>query len=124
MVNNLHAELKATAGFSLIELLVVVAIIAILSAIALPLYRGYVTTAAEGVLMHNISTIEIFQEDLRLRTGSYATDIAAVRALGWTPDSDGITYAMTGSTSAYQVTATDDAGVSVCLAFPGKTACP
>jgi prepilin-type N-terminal cleavage/methylation domain-containing protein len=113
-----------SSGFSLIELLVAVAIIAVLSSIALPLYRGYIATAAEGVLTYNITTIEVFQEDVRLRTGRYATDIAAVRALGWTPDGDGITYAMTGSPSAYQVTATDASGVSVCLAFPGKTACP
>jgi len=110
-------------GLTLIEMLVVIGIIALLSGIALPLYRDYLRTAAEGVLTHNIVTIEMFQEDIRLRTGRYATNLGDVRTLGWVPDSDRITYAMTGDGSRYEVTAENDTGVAVCLSFPGKQRC-
>ncbi|MGA1675734.1 MAG: type IV pilin protein [Pseudomonadales bacterium] len=110
-------------GLTLIEMLVVIAIIALLSGIALPLYRDYLRTAAEGVLTHNIVTIEIFQEDIRLRTGRYATDLETVRALGWVPDSDRIRYAMTSDGGRYDVIAENDSGVSICLSFPGKQRC-
>ena len=50
-------------GFTLIELMIVVAVLAIISAIALPAYNGYVQTSREAVLINNISTIEVFQEE-------------------------------------------------------------
>ncbi len=42
--------------------MIAVAIITIIFAVALPIYEGYVITAREGVLVNNISTIEIFRK--------------------------------------------------------------
>ena len=116
-------------GFSLIELMIAIAIIAIISAIALPLYNDYIDTGEEGVLVNNISTIEIFQEDFRLRNGVYAVnlaDIAAITAaIGWNPQAnDGITYSIADSDgSFYEVTATNADGESVCIQFPARDRC-
>ena len=118
------------SGFSLVELMIAVAIIAILSAIALPLYNGYIATSREGVLVFNISTIEVFQQDRRLRTGAFLTeaeDAAEIQAeIGWRPEEDnGIEYSISpGPDGGYDVTATDSTGVTVCMRFPGKARCP
>lgn len=118
-------------GFSLIELMVAIAIIAILSMVAVPAYQNYLQTARESVLAHNISTMRIFQEDFRLRTGAYSGenwsppapgDDAVAHQTGWLPDQDGrnITYVLTavGGTS-YTVVATDgNTGASLTRTFP------
>jgi type IV pilus assembly protein PilE len=116
-------------GFTLIELMIVVAIVAIISAVALPMYTGYIETSRQGALVNNISTIELFQEDFRLRTGNYllvAANAAAIKAaIGWDPQDDAaVTYAI-ASTAAntYNVTATDDSGTTVCMRFPAKVRC-
>ena len=119
-------------GFTLIELMIAVAIIAIVASIALPMYNGYIQTSREGVLVTNISSIEIFQEDFRMRTGNYLTvaaDVAAITAgIGWEPRDDGnITYSIAagagGAGDAYRVTAADSSGTTVCLRMPAKTRC-
>ena len=122
----MHREAQ---GFTLVELMVVVAVIAIISAIALPLYNGYIQNSREAVLVNNISTIEVFQEDFRLRTGAYLTaaadEAAITAAIDWESNGDapGTTYSIAaGPAGSYEVTATSD-GVSVCLRLPDGVRC-
>lgn len=118
-------------GFTLIELMIAVAILAIIAAVAIPMYQDYIQTARVGTLINNIATIEVFQEDFRLRNGAYqagewdAGPDAGLADLGWAPqDDDGTVYTITVAGNTYQVTATDAAGTTVCRVFPARTDCP
>ena len=116
-------------GFSLIELMVALGIIAVLAAFAVPAYNSYVDTAEQGQLISNIQTMEVFQEDFFLRNGAYANnlaDIAAIDgAIGWTPQrNDGITYSIANSDGTfYRVTAVAPNGLTVCMQFPDNVLC-
>jgi type IV pilus assembly protein PilE len=129
MISMQFSNASRSRGFTLIELMIAIAIIAVLSAIALPLYNDYIETAEQGVLVHNISSIEIFQEDFRLRNGVYANelaDLAAITAaIGWAPQAnDGMTYSIAASDgTVYQITATSAAGDSACVQYPDNTRC-
>ncbi len=121
---------SAIQGFTLVELMIVVAVLAIITAIAMPAYNGYVQTSREAVLMNNISTIEVFQEDFRLRTGNYFVgpgNLAAITAaIDWEPEGDepGTTYTIAdGGAGTYEVTATSPQGTSVCLSLPDGVRC-
>ena len=127
------SRISVRAGFSLVELMVVIAVLAIIVAIAAPLYRGYVETAATGALINNVATMEVFQEDVMLRTGSYADgaydpragETSLTDAIGWRPRADtGAVYVVEAATaSSYQITATDAQGRTVCRIMPARTPC-
>ena len=133
MAASFHPAL-ASAGFSLLELLIAVAVIVAVAAIGIPVYRGYVATAEETALANQVATMAVFQEDTRLRTGSYAAgtfDSASgintlTAAIGWQPaGGDDTIYVVTadGGTS-WTVTACASAGRNLCRVFPANTACP
>lgn len=115
-------------GFTLLEMMIAVAILAILAGVGIPTYNGYLDNSREAKLISNIATIEVFQENHRLKTGSYATvgaNLAAITAaIDWEPQTnDNITYVLAASGTGYSITATDDQGKSVCMIYPDKTRC-
>ena len=71
---------RRARGFSLIELLVVVAIVAILSNIAVSSYRNYVLRTARTEGRMALLAIQVAQEKFFLQRNQYAQDIATVRA--------------------------------------------
>ena len=125
----MHPPRRSADGFSLIELLVAIGIVAIISAIAFPIYTDYIQTSEDGVLLQNVMTMELFQEDFRLRNGAYANDLADLAAItdaiGWEPQADdGFLYSIAASDgSIYQVTATNESGYSICVEFPSRDRC-
>lgn len=124
---------RPPTGFSLLELLIVLAVIAVVAAIAVPAYRDYVGTARDAALVRQVTTIEVFQEDHKLRTGIYgagrydaANGIATLTdAIDWKPSSDdGVVYDVTANGGeSWTARVTDSTGRTICRVFPGGRPC-
>lgn len=115
-------------GFTLIELMITVAVIGIIAAVALPFYQDYQATARISVLNDNIQTIRLMQDERRSDLGEFAEGVyipggsqTLTTNLGWRPrtTTDVITYtvecAVDGATagectrtSGYTVTASHE----------------
>ena len=67
--------LKNTNGFTLIELMIVVAIIGILAAIAYPSYQGYVKRTNRADVMNEMQNIANTIESRKLAQGRYSNDL-------------------------------------------------
>ncbi|MGP5360349.1 type IV pilin protein [Psychrobacter celer] len=91
--------LKNTNGFTLIELIIVVAIIA---AIAIPSYQGYIEKGHRTDMMSELHNIASEIESRKLAQGSYSTISTAVMS-----DFDNKDYPSQG-TALYTVTVTPD----------------
>ncbi len=76
--------LRSSKGFTLIELMIVVVIIGILAAIAIPNFISMQNRAKEGSVKSNMHTFQLAMEDYAVTTdGIYATaaEAAAVQAM-------------------------------------------
>lgn len=100
--------------------MVVVAIIAVISAIAIPAYNGYLTEARLGGARANTDTLRLFVEEFQLNNATYVANAANAGAgcaaagsytqdsgtseifdcFGWRPDGDGDQYTYTLATDA------------------------
>ncbi|RDH90671.1 MAG: pilus assembly protein PilR [endosymbiont of Seepiophila jonesi] len=93
-------QISNSRGFTLVELMITVAIIAIISAFAFPAYQGYVAEARIGTARLNTEPLRLALEDFFLDNNSYIAgswipgglqDLQTGN-LGWRPDGDGGNY--------------------------------
>ncbi len=63
--------IKHTRGFTLIELLITLAVIAILSAIAVPMYNGYTIRAYRADAQASLNYVGQFMQKVRTEQGTY-----------------------------------------------------
>jgi type IV pilus assembly protein PilE len=111
-------------GFTLIELMIAVAILAIVAAIAIPAYNGYITESRLGAMRMNLDTLRIAVEAFRLddASGTYGAKATLNSTqifdrYGWRAEGDSGAYVYTAyitSTGAYSLGATGSGYETCC----------
>ncbi len=97
---------KQHRGFTLIEMMIVVAILGILASIALPAYQEYVRKGRRADAMQALSRVMQEQERHRSNNATYAGDVATLDLAGTSNDGY-YTIALSGASgSGYIATAT------------------
>ena len=80
---------QCRGGFTLIELLIAVAVVGLLSAIAIPSYLNFVQRARETAVIQYLREVHKGQQEWRLETDSdgYSGDFDELEETGFIPDS-------------------------------------
>lgn len=117
-------------AFSLLELLITVLILAILIGVSTPLYIGYKKNAKTVIILQTMKSMQIFQEDLKMRSGKYGTGVYDIsdsdnsvttitQMIGWSPpESDQTVYKVSVTENTYTIVATTLDGTIISRTYP------
>jgi prepilin-type N-terminal cleavage/methylation domain-containing protein len=125
---------RSSAGFTLIELMIAVAILAIIAAVAIPAYKGYIRESRLGAMRMNLDTLRIAVEAYRLDNsgGTYGSKGAVYSktvigdSFGWMPEGDANNYyyGVNTQVTTYTICAAADVGASIrCRKAGGAFSC-
>lgn len=115
-------KLNRMRGFSLIEIMITVAIIAILASIALPSYRQYIIRSSRTAAQNELQKLSGLQEKIYLNSNAYTSNLTTAYD-GTTTGGLGITSGATAdnrytislsrpTTQTYTLTATPVTGTT------------
>ncbi len=101
----LHCPQRPARGFTLIELMIALAIVALLAAVAFPSFQGSVRKGRRAEALTALSALQQAQERWRGNNSSYTTTLANSAGSGAAPNGLGI--AGTTPTGYYTIAVTD-----------------
>jgi len=105
--------MKLQKGFSLVELMVVVAIIGILTAVAIPAYSNYVRRGKIAEATTNLSSLRVSMEQYYQDNRTYQNGAACGVAMPSTPAVQYFSFACVAPTATtYTITATGIGGMA------------
>lgn len=114
---------KNDLGFSLLELMIVVGIIAIISAIAFPSYSRYILKSRRSEAMTNLVKFQAAYEEYNAQNNTYPASNTLPPAITPIPSTTYYSYTSATTASSYTITATAIAGKSQVKDKEGAVAC-
>jgi len=114
-------KIKTTA-FTLIELLIVVAILGIIAAVGTPIYNGFIKSTKETTAKNSLRSIGLVETDYFSENNQYLTTgvnttanintnlFKGKKTLNEDSDRGGYTYSIVSTTEGYKATATPSGG--------------
>ena len=96
-----RVDARSDGGFTLIELLVVIIIIAILAAIAIPMYLSQRQKGWDANVQSDLRNAAVAEESYYTDNSAYTTSVAALTAQGYHQSANITLTAPTGSTTQY-----------------------
>lgn len=91
--------MKKSQGFTLIELMIAVAIVGILSAVAVPAYSDFMKKSRRSDAVSALLALQMAEEKVKARTGSYEAFADSTSELGY------YTLSVTAAANTFTITA-------------------
>jgi len=108
-------------GFALIELLIVIAIIGLLAAIAIPQFIIYRTKSVDAQMRSDLRNAAVAMEAYFVANRVYPSSVAVIPSLGFN-GSQGVTLSLSNvTTNSYNLTATKPGGSQASFTFNSST---
>jgi type IV pilus assembly protein PilE len=100
------SPVQPTAGFTLVEVAVVCAVVGVLTAVALPSYQSHVLRSGRADAVDALTRLQVAQAQYHAAHGLYATELSVLRGVPQPGSAQGLyALAVAGGGDGYRATA-------------------